>query len=113
MFPLLPLSTPLLLDCQPDAATDLGEDVPLRRLHHIEGLPKDDDHRGHQHEDGRDTKGQGVAGVISKAVDILSDCWGEHRADQGACIDAEVEDREEGLQLSLLRNTNMRYYLSL
>ena len=105
VFALLPLSTPLLLDCKPDAATDLGEDVPLGRLHHIEGLPKDDDHGGHQHEDGRDTKGEGVAGVVSKAMNILPYGRGKQCTNQGACVYAEIEHRKERLQLSLLKKS--------
>ena len=54
-----------------DAPEHLGEDVALGRLHDVEGLADDDDDGGHQHQDGGDAKGEGVAGVVAEALNIL------------------------------------------
>ena len=85
-----------------NTADDLGKDVALGRVHHIEGLAHHNDHRCHRHQDCRDAKGQGVAGVVAKALNVLPDLRGEDGGDERAGVDGEVEDGEEGLQLPLL-----------
>ena len=50
----------------------------------------------------------GQPGVLTKALNILPDCWGEDGRDEGARIDGEVEDGEESLQLAgLLRQLEL------
>ena len=85
-----------------NAADNLCEDVALGRVHDIEGLAHHNDHRCHRHQDCRDAKGQGVAGVVAKALHVLPDLGREDGRDEGAGVDGEVEDREESLQLPLL-----------
>ena len=80
----------------------MREDVALGRVHHIEGLAHHNDHRGHRHQDCRDAKGQGVAGVVAKALNVLPDLRGEDGGDERTGVDGKVEDGEEGLQLPLL-----------
>ena len=86
----------------PNTANNLCEDVALGWVHHIERLAHHNDHGGHRHQDGRDAKGQGVAGVVAEALDVLPDLGREDGRDEGAGVDCEVEDREESLQLPLL-----------
>ena len=86
----------------PNTANNLCKDVALGRMHHIERLAHHNDHRCHRHQDCRDAKGQGVAGVVAKALNVLPDLRGEDGGDEGAGVDGEVEDGEEGLQLPLL-----------
>ena len=85
-----------------NTADDLGDDVALGRVHHIEGLANDNDHSCHCHQDCRNAKSQRVAGVVAKALHVLPDLRGEDGRDERAGVDCEVEDGEEGLQLALL-----------
>ena len=70
-------------------------------------LACNDDYGGGGHEEGRNTKGQREAAVLSKAL-LLPEDGGDEGAEEGAAVDAEVEDGEEGLQLqSLLRQLEL------
>lgn len=55
----------------PDGAEDFRHDVSFRGLHDVERLPQDEEDGGEQHEDRGHPEGQGVAGVIAEAVDVL------------------------------------------
>ena len=85
-----------------DGSHDGGDDVPLRRLHHVQILAQDKDDGGDEHEQGGHAKGQRVAGVVTEALDILPEHGSDEGGDEGARVDGEVEDGEEGLQLALL-----------
>ena len=58
-----------------DPVTDTGHnivhDAPLGRVHLVERLPRDDDHRGYSHQGRRDPEGQGVAGRIPETFHVL------------------------------------------
>ena len=49
----------------------LEHDVALGRVHLVERLPRDDDHRGHRHQRRRDPEGQGIAGRVPETFHVL------------------------------------------
>ena len=69
---------------------------------HIDILTDHDDHRGDGHQDGGHSEGEGVAGVVTEALHVLSQYGSHEGANQRAKVDTEIEEREEGLKVSLL-----------
>ena len=58
------------------------------------------------HQDSRNAKSQWIAGVVAKAVDILSQDRRQRGGNERAGVDGEVEHGEELLELAFLVRQN-------
>ena len=92
----------LIKDSYTNGPAAAAEYTALGRLHGVERFADDNDDGGDEHEDGGDAEGEGVAGVVPETFDIFPDPGSEDGGDEGAGVDGEVEDGEEGLELSFL-----------
>lgn len=96
-----------------DFATESVENTLANHHHYIvlfgrhhdvvgEKLSKEEQRQGRHHEDGRNTKGERIAVISTHALYILAKNGRNERRDETACVDGNVEEAKELLQLDRL-----------